>query len=555
LDAEIYLRQERKGVLLGVYEKNATPWAVDGTPWEYGENELLPPNLERITDALEKGFARFPALQTAGIRRIVNGPFTFSPDGNPLVGPVPMVPNYWAACGVMAGFAQGGGVGLALAQWITQGEPEGEIYAMDVSRFGGYASRNYTIAKAREFYARRFQIAYPNEYWPAGRPAKTTPAHPTLQAANGVFGVSFGTEVPLYFAPKGRPPIETPSLRRSNAFDSVAAECHAARNAVGVLDISSFGKYLVSGPRAYNALGQLLAGRLPQVGRVRVTPMLAPSGCLMGDLTTMRIADDEFLICGSGYLQTWHMRWFASHLAQEGVHVRNASDEYAGIALFGPHSRTLTERIAEQDVSNTAQPFMSVRKTTLGFAPAVLARLSVTGELGYEIYTPAPYLSSLLQTVTKVSEGLEARNVGLYALNSLRLEKSFGIWSREYSRDYTPHMAGLTRFVDYERTTFIGRDSALRDRDRRPKQRLVTLAIESTDADAAGYEPVYVGTDLVGFVTSGGYGHTVSSSLAMAYVDSDTPDEGLTVTIVGEPRAARILSIPAYNPSGDRMRS
>ena len=556
LDGEIYLRQEHKGILLGVYEKEATPWAVNGTPWEYGENELLPPNLDRLTDALDKGFRRFPALSAAGIRRVVNGPFTFTPDGNPLVGPVPGVRNYWAACGVMAGFAQGGGVGLALSEWMAHGQPSSDIYAMDIARFGSYASRNYTIAKGREFYARRFQIAYPNEHWPAGRPAKTTPTYPALKAAGGVFGVSFGTEVPLYFATAGELPVETPSLRRSNAFNSVAEECRVARNGVGILDISSYGKYLVGGPGAEPALEHLLAGSLPGLGKIRLTPMLAASGRLMGDLTTMRLENNRFLLVGSGYLQAWHMRWFSDHLATDGTTVENVSDEYGGIALFGPQSRELVARLAQANVSNEAFPFMSVRQVDLAFAPALIARLSVTGELGYEIFTPAPYLNALLASVIQAAEGLDARHVGFYALNSLRLEKGYGIWSREFSPDYTPRMAGLQRFIAYDRPSFIGRAAALRDRDSIPKRRLVTLAVNSADADAAGYEPIMLQEKLVGFVTSGGYGHSVRTSLAMGYVNADVSDaQELSVTLLGDPCSCRILSEPSIDASGSRMKS
>jgi dimethylglycine dehydrogenase len=556
LDGEIYLRQERKGVLLGVYEKDATPWALNGSPWDYGETELLPPALDRLTEALEKGFQRFPTLSNAGIRRVVNGPFTFTPDGNPLVGPVPGVPNYWAACGVMAGFAQGGGVGLALAQWIVNGEPDTDVFAMDVARFGSYASRNYTVAKAREFYARRFQMAYPNEYWPAGRPAKTSAVHATLANANAVFGVSYGLEVPLYFAPKGQPAEEAPSLRRSNAFPAVAEECAAARNSVGILDISSFAKYLVSGPKAQAALERVLAARLPAVGRIRLTPMLSHTGRLMGDLTTMRLAEDQFLIGGSGYLQNWHMRWFNEYLAGEGVTVRNVSEEYGGLALIGPRSRELLSRLASADVSNAALPFMGVTKMDVALAPSIVGRLSVTGELGYEIYTPTLHLASLLNAVLGAADGLDAKHIGIYAINSLRLEKSFGIWSREFSRDYTPRMAQLERFIDYDRPEFIGRDAALRDRDTPPARRLVTLAIDATDADASGYEPIYLGDRMVGFTTSGGYGHCVKQSLAMGYIDSDVADDatGLTVPVVGERRPCRILTQAAYDPTGSRMR-
>lgn len=556
LDGEIYLRQERKGVLLGVYEKQATPWALNGTPWEYGENELLPPKLERLTDALEKGFKRFPFLNNAGIRRIVNGPFTFTPDGNPLVGPIPGLRNCWTACGVMAGFAQGGGVGLALAQWITAGEPEGDIYAMDVARFGPYATRTYAIAKAKEFYARRFQITYPNEFWPAGRPSKTSALHRSLQAANAVFGVSYGLEVPLYFARDGESAVETPSLRRSNAFARVKEECHAARSSVGLLDISSFAKYLVSGPECAAALGRVLAGRLPAQNRIRLTPMLAHSGRLMGDLTTMRLAENRYLITGSGYLQSWHMRWFAQHLAQSGVEIRNVTDQYGGIAVFGPRARDLLARVTTADLSTATLPFMSVVQADVSIAPAWVARLSVTGELGYEIYVPTLHLCGVLDALVQAASGLDARFVGLYALNSLRLEKGFGIWSREFSRDFTPRMAGLGRFIAYDRPDFIGREAALRDRDCEPARRLVTMAVNATDADASGYEPILLDDRLVGFVTSGGYGHCAKTSLAMGYLDAHIPDDqqNLTISIMNELRSCRILREPIVDPTGVRPR-
>jgi dimethylglycine dehydrogenase len=557
LDGEIYLRQERNGVLLGVYESDATPWAVIGTPWDYGDSELLPPNLERLTDSLEKGFRRFPSLSNAGIRKIVNGPFTFSPDGNPLVGPVPGLKNYWSACAVMAGFAQGGGVGLALAQWMIDGEPDSDIFAMDVARFGAYATRPYAIVRAKEFYAKRFQIAYPNEVWPAGRPNKTSAIHRELEASNAVFGVSFGEEVPLFFAPAGTPARENPALRRSNAFSSVRDECIASRQSLGILDISSFGKYRVSGPNAEQALEYLLAGRMPRAGKIRLTPMLSPKGKLMGDLTSCRLADNEFFIGGSGYLQSWHMRWFDSNLAGTGIEIENMSDRYGGFAIFGPNSRTVLESLTEGDVSNEGFPFMTVRRMPIALAPAIVARLSVTGELGYEIYVPALQMESVLATLQRVCVEFDGGWVGLYALNSLRLEKSFGIWSREFSRDYSPHMAGLSRFIDYEKPAFIGRDAAVKDRATTPARRLVTLAIEADDADATGYEPIYRADELVGFVTSGGYGHCVQKSLAMGYLNStvQTESDELTVTILGEPRPARLVPQALVDPMGHRMRS
>lgn len=555
LDGEIYLRQEGKGVLLGVYEKEATPWAVRGTPWEYGDTELLPPNLDRLADSLEKGFQRFPSLSQAGIRKIVNGPFTFSPDGNPLVGPVPGLKNYWSACGVMAGFAQGGGVGLALAQWIIVGEPDDDIYAMDVARFGPYATRTYAIERAKEFYSRRFQIAYPNETWPAGRPGKTSPLHDHLEAVHAVFGVSYGQEVPLYLATSRTEAYETPTLGRSSAFASVRQECIAARNSVAMLDISSFGKYRFSGKGAAEALGKLLAGKIPAPGRVRLTPMLSPQGRLMGDLTTLALGPEDFWVSGSGYLQTWHQRWFAQHVSRE-VRIDNLSDVYSGIALIGPRSRSVIERLSREDVSNTALPFMSVRRLDVGLAPAIVGRLSVSGELGYEIYVPRAHMLSLCRAIETESAAEGGRWIGMYAVNSLRLEKSFGIWSREYSRDYTPRMAGLERFVDYARAGFIGCEPALEEREKEPARQLVTLAIEADRADAAGYEPIFQGQEYVGYTTSGGYGHCSNLSLAMGYVSSAAIAAGgeFRVTLLGDSHPARLLAEPAIDPSGERMR-
>lgn len=557
LDGEMYMRQERHGVLLGVYETPATPWAVRGTPWDYGDTELLPPDLDRLMNALEKGFTRFPTLHAAGIRRIVNGPFTFTPDGNPLVGPVPGVPNYWSACGVMAGFCQGGGVGLALATWMATGEPDGDVYALDVARFGDYATKAYVREKASEFYSRRFRIAYPNEHWPAGRPCKTSALYDRLVARNAVHGASFGFEYPLYFAPRGEAAEETPTLRRSNAFGPVGEECRLARSHGGIMDASSFSKFEFTGPAAAGYLDWLLAAKLPEVGRLRLTPMLAAGGRLMGDLTTIRVSSDRFLVIGSGYLQDWHRRWFHDHLPARGVTVRNLSNEWGGIAIFGPRSRELLAGVVGEDVGRDALPFMSARFMDVGLAAAFVARLSFTGELGYEIHAPQVYLPSIYDRLRKLATELGIRDAGMYALLSLRIEKGFGIWSREFSRDYTPVESGMARFVAYDKRDFIGRDGALRDREKEPSRRLVLLEVDVRDAEANYLEPVWSGDDRVGFVTSAAYGHTCGKSLAMAYVAvrAVAPETSLELTVLGERRACRVLVEPPVDPTGARMRA
>ena len=557
LDGEIYLRQEHKGVLLGIYETPATPWALEGTPWDYAENELLEPDLDRLAESLSVGFRRFPEVEAAGIKRIVNGPFTFTPDGNPLVGPISGLKNYWCACGVMAGFAQGGGVGLALAQWIIEGEPQGDIFAMDVGRFGDFATTAYTFEKAKEFYERRFRMSFPNETWPAGRPAKTTPLY-ERQKDRCVYSVSFGQESPLYFVPQGETPEEHPSFRRSNAFPIVAEECAATRDAVGLVEASSFAKYAIDGPGAEAWLNRVLACRLPAVGRIKLAPLLSHTGKLKGDLTVMRLAEDRFILFGSGYLQTWHMRWFHEHLQNGGVSITNVTDELLGFSIAGPKSRDLLARVTAEDVSDQAFRFMSVREMDVGLAPAIVGRLSVTGELGYEFYVPAQYLVPLYDRLHQAGSDLGLRDFGMYAMNSLRLEKSFGIWSREFTPDYTPMESGLDRFVAYDKPDFIGRDAATRERDEgKPKRRLVTLEIDADDADVWGYEPIWRGETYAGFVTSGGYGHHVAKSLAMGYVSDELlQQEGaFEVHVLGERKTARVLSEPAHDPQGSRMRS
>lgn len=557
-DGEIYLRQERNGVLLGVYERKSTPWSVNGTPWNYGETDLLEPRLDNIEDELMHGFERYPSLANAGIRRIINGPFTFAPDGNPLVGPVRGVQNYWSACGVMAGFSQGNGVALALSQWMIHGEPEGDVFAMDVSRFGPFATKAYSVEKAKEFYQNRFHLLCPNDEWPAARPNKVSAFHDRLQEANAVFGSSYGLEVPLWFAHQGTEPVETPSFRRSNAHEPVGEECRAVRGGVGILDGSSFGKYEISGPDAESFMDYLFASRLPDLGRIRMGPLLLPSGRLKGDMTVMRLADDKFMIIGSGYLQEFHMLWFEQHRSDKKVRIVNRSDELSTIAIAGPASRELMSLAACGDVDKESMPFMSVRTMDVGIAPCQVARLSFTGELGFEMYVPTHYARSLYDHLLETGQKLGIRPFGIRALLSLGMEKSFGIWSREFTPDYTPAMCGFDRFIDYGKADFIGREAALADRDSTPEHRLVTLEIDSHDADAWGYEPVWHKDEYAGFVTSGAFGHTVGKSLALAYLKTPflkSSDNDFSVHIVDQRRPAVIIPEASYDPSGSRMRT
>jgi dimethylglycine dehydrogenase len=555
LEGFTYLQQERKGVLLGVYERSPKHWKTEGAEWDYGM-ELLPEEIDRIGEELSIGFARFPRLQQIGIRKWVNGAFTFTPDGNPLVGPVPGLRNFWAACGCMSGFSQGGAIGLVLANWMVEGDPGADIFGMDVARYGSFASNDkYLRDTTAQFYARRFVIAYPNEELPAGRPLKMTPSYDAQKAAGAVFGVVWGMETPQYFA--DRPDfLEQPSLRRSNAHSIVAAEVAATRTAAGLLDTGVYGRYEVSGPKAAEWLDGLLANRLPPIGKLRLAPMLSPSGKLMGDLTVTRVAPDRFWLVGSYYLQEWHLRWFRDHLPSSGVMLENLSESWLGFSLSGPRSREILARLTRQDVSDASLPFLGCRRLDIGLTQAVVARLSLTGELGYEINVPASQQRALWEALHEQGAPLGMRPIGMRAQDSLRLEKGYGVWSLEFAQSYTPAMSGLDRFIAFDKGKFIGRDAALAERAAGPSQRLVLLAIDALDADVTGFEPVSAGTRKVGFVTSGAYGHHVGQSLGLAYIDRPIADKPvpLTVHVVGEPRAARILAEPPYDPQGLKLR-
>ncbi len=554
-----YMRQDQHGMLVGIYEIDHKHWNIDGAPWDYGI-ELIQEDIDRISDELSMAFQRYPVLQEVGVKTWVNGAFTFSPDGNPLVGPVRGLRNYWLACGVMAGFLQGGGVGKTLAEWMIHGEPEADAWPMDIARYGAFTSnREYIRQTTGQFYSRRFVMTYPNEQLPAGRPLKKAPAHDAMHAAGALWGCSWGLEIPLMFGPPGF--CETPTLKRSNAFDIVAEECRAVREAVGLLDTTGFARYEVTGADAAAWLDRLLASRLPGPGRARLAPMLAPEGRLKGDLTLFNWGDGTWWLMGSYYLRQWHMRWFEDHIdpARDGeVAVRDISDAVVGFSLSGPKSRDVLAALTHQDIGNDTLPFLGCTTLDVGLIRARVGRLSVAGELGYEINCQATEHIALREILLEAGAAHGIREYGYYALNSLRLEKSFGIWSREFTQAYTPGMTGLDRWIYFGKDAFFGRAAALREREQNTApQRLVTLEIDAEDADASGYEPVWQNGDRVGFVTSGGYGHTLGRSLAMALVAPEQSEPGaeLTTHIVGVERAARVIAHSPHDPKGARMRA
>ena len=555
-EGESYLRQEGRGLCIGFYEQDCDPWAVNGTPLDFG-HELLPNNLDRIGDSMEFAFNRFPVLQKAGIKNVINGPFTFAPDGNPLVGPVPGLKNYWSACAVMAGFSQGGGVGLTLAEWMIEGEPSRDVFAMDVARYGDYSSRPYARKKVTENYQRRFTITYPNEELPAARPFQTTPAYPIWKAQRAVFGQGYGMEAVNYFAPEGEPLVETPSFRRSNAFNAVASECNAVRTKVGITEIHNFGKYKITGPKAADWIDTIMAGRVPKVGRMSLSPMLSPKGKLIGDFTIARLAQEEFQLTASFGAQAYHLRWFWQQQPDEGVEIENVSLKRIGFQIAGPLARDLLAKVTYEDVSTEAFPFMAVKRMGVGLSDAIVQRVTYTGDLGYEIYVPASEQISLYETLAEAGKEFGLTPFGMRAMMSLRLEKSFGSWLREFKPDYTPEETGLDRFVAYNKPAdFIGKAAVLKEKAAGVKRKLSTFVVDALDADVFGDEPIWKDGKVVGFVTSGGYAHYVQKSVAIGFTPPEMIEEGgnFEIEILGEMRPAKMVLEPLLDPTASRMR-
>ncbi|MBV8146747.1 MAG: GcvT family protein [Gammaproteobacteria bacterium] len=552
---EIYLRQERRGVLIGTYEPQGIVWAPLQTPADFSM-QLLPEDFERLAPYFEVGFRHFPALGRVGIRKAVNGPFTFAPDGNPLVGPVRGLRNYWVACAVMAGFSQGGGIGLVLSRWMAHDDPGQDIISMDVARFGAFATPKYTALKVPENYARRFRLAYPNEELPAARPVRRSPIHERLLAAGAVMGVNFGLENALWFAPAGVPPTETPTYRRSEAFPFVRAECLAVRRDVGLYETTNYGKYEVSGSGARAWLDRVFASRLPRPGRLALAPMLNAAGRIMGDLSLACLADDRFLVIGSGFAEEFHLRWFAHAEPPPDVFVRSAASTLAGLAVAGPRARELLQRLTRVELSAPAFRLFQVTETAIGLAPVILARAGFTGELGYEIWTTPDYFATLYDELCSAGESLGLTHFGGRALSCLRLEKGYGSFNKDFRPDYTPGETGLDRFIDFSKTEFTGRAAALAERTTGPRRRFVVMEVD-TDTEVVGFESILHDGTAVGYVTSGAYGHCVDKSLAAGYVPTALARDGAVfrIDVLGEMRVATVRSQPLYDPEGLLLRS
>ena len=593
---EIYTRQERSGLLLGTYEKACKPWSPVETPWDFG-HELLQPDLDRIGPSLEVGFKHFPAFENAGIKQTVNGPFTFAPDGNPLVGPVQGLTNFWTACGVMAGFSQGGGVGLALANWMVDGDPGHDVFGMDVARFGDFTTLRYTNAKVRENYSRRFSIRFPNEELPAARPQQTTPLYDIMvRDNNAVMGDTWGLETPLWFAPKDTEPKDKLSFHRSNDFEHVGNEVRAVRERVGVTEIANFAKYRVSGAGAEAWLNHLMTNTMPATGRIVLTPMLNHNGKLIGDFTIAKTAEDSFMVWGSSGAQIYHMRWFEQHLPEDGsVTLHRYGQTMVGLSIAGPNARDVLTQLVDEPVDNENFRFMDHRALDVGGCPCLVNRITYTGDLGYELWMEPTYERRIYLAIKEAGAQYDIADFGMRALLSMRLEKNFPTWFAELRPIYGPYEGAMERFVKLQKNHFIGREAAAVEHADGGNLRRVSFTIATDNTDVMGDEPIWAKTKtdyksisdphghgaprfdatgketpkavpqiegdwrVVGWVTSGGYGHSVNQSLAQGYIPmplaNKTDPDFFEIEILGKRYPASLITEPLFDPSGSKMRS
>jgi dimethylglycine dehydrogenase len=558
-DVSYYLRQERHGLLLGPYESCPRAHWLDGTPDEFA-HQLFADDLGRIESYIEAACARVPILGSVGVKRVINGPIPYAPDGNPLMGPAAVGRNFFHCCAFTFGIVQAGGAGRIVAEWVVNGEPDWDVWPVDCRRYLPFANRKYSLAKALETYRYEYAVAYPLEERAAGRPAKASPLYDRLRARGAVFGARGGWERALYYAQPGDPGGTEHSYRRPHWHRAIARECAAVASGVALLELPGFAKFEVAGRGAAAWIDHLVAGPLPRPGRTALSYFCSPRGGIVSEMTVSRLAEERFWLISAAAGERHDEHWLASHLSERfgRVGLANLTARFGSLVLVGPRSRELLARVTDADLSNEAFPWLAVRTVPIGYTEAVAMRVNYVGELGWELHIPVEHLLAVHELLVAAGGTLELAHFGLYAMDSLRLEKCYRSWKADLTTEYTPLMASLERFVRLDKeANFIGREALRREAAAGPKERFVPLLVEAADADAAAVSIVYRGEDRVGLVTSGGYGYRLNRSIALAYLRADlsAPGTELEVEILGERRRALIGSEPLYDPHNLRLRA
>ena len=550
-----YLRQEGKGLLIGIYEKNAKCWALDGMNWKF-DMELLEPELDRLEEHLKKGMDRIPQFRDVGIKRIICGPITHTPDGNFLAGPAPGLRNFWMFCAASVGIAQGGGAGKYMAQWMTYGDADINMLEFDPRRYLSWTHKDYAVAKCTDEYKRMYVTPLPNESLEVGRPIKTTSIYKKLQDQGAMYIDAFGWERPKWFAKYGIQ--EEYSFKRSNAFPYVQKECEAVQNSVGILDLSTFSKYEISGEHSETFLDRLCANRIPKKdGSIVLTHMLNEKGRIQSELTITRLPNNLFYVLSSTASEIRDFDWFNFHINKDQkVNIKNVTQTYGVLVLVGPQSRSVLSQLTNADLSNEHFPWLKGKEISINGIPVRALRINYLGELGWELHHPMNQMEQLYKGLMDSGNQYNITNFGTYAVNSLRIEKAYKGWGSELTGEITLVEADMYRFFNLDKkNNFIGAKALKEKLEKGIKIKIVYLEINVDDADAMGNEPVFYQNKIVGIVTSGGFGFRVNKSLAFAYVESNLAEVGreFDIQIQGQKRKAIVLQDMAYDPDNKRL--
>jgi dimethylglycine dehydrogenase len=555
--ASSYYRQEQKGILIGPFEPDPPVWGLDGLDWSV-ENYLAAPDLERIVPLMEWATKRVPVLERVGIRRTINGPLSHTPDGLPLLGAAANLKNYWLATGTNLGIALGAGCGKNLALLMVHDESEDYVRGMDPRRYGDWAMANsYRIPKAQDVFAEVYRkVHFPGETMLAGRPLRTSPLYERLKQQGATFGENCGWEQPQWFVPPGTEVKH--SFRRTTSFRPVLDECRVVRDHAGVLDLSTFSKYEVSGRDAYEFLDRLCANKLPkQIGAIGLVHMLNEHGGIESEATLTKLTDTSFYLVSATSAELYDLDWLQKHRRPtDAVDIRNVSEERAVIVISGPDSRSVIQSLTTDDLGSAAFPWRHCRNIRLAGRAVQAMRISYVGELGWELHLNVKDALHLYDAILGEGEAYKIANYGLLAVNAMRMEKAHPAWGWELTTEITPIEAGMQRFVDFGKT-FIGRDAVISRFEKGPETKLAYLSVTVSDADAIGGEVVLDNDLPVGVVTSGAYGPTVDKTLAFAYVKTEFASLGrkLSIDILGNRCTATVLSEPAYDPRNTKLRA
>ncbi len=550
-----YFRQEQKSGLIGIYEKAGLreAWAPKGMPeWE-STSELFGDDLERIGKWLERAIERMPIFGEVGIRRVINGAIPHTPDGGPLLGPASGLTNFWHCCGTSFGIAQGGGAGKYLAQWMVFGDADINMTEFDPRRYGSYADEDYSRAKVFLDYRLTFTTRLPGEEEPDGRPQKVSPLHDRLRAAGAVHTETFGWERPKWFSLDGRD--EVSGYARTNVFEVVRAEVKAVEERVGVLDLTGFAKYDVTGPGAEAFLNRVCANRMPRKpGGIGLVHPLSRGGRIYGEMTVTRLADDHFYCLSAAAAELRDLDLLLqSRLPNEDVTVRNVTMERGVIVLSGPRSRDVLATLTDADLGNDGFRWLSGKEIMIAGVPVRALRVSYVGELGWELHPMMGDMAALYDAIWAAGQAFGIANYGLYAVNTMRMEKGYKAWGSELTNELTMIEADMGRFIAMKKDDFVGKAATLAAPDR---MRIVYGEVAATNVDARGGEPVMLGDACIGMTTSGGYGHRVGKSLFFAAVPvaQAVPGTVFDVVLQGERRPAVVLEQPAYDADNARMK-